>query len=235
MASIALNAVVCGFFVSRHAPPLLQRAPAISMGGVSDRMANDGLLYEGWGKEGMEMLNTTATLQQLAEDKDISRYDAVLLVSARAKELAYKASEEEGSYLGSSFGGPMGVGSRKPLPAKSQVVTAIEELLDEVQTTGELPELVPPGTPEDELLEEGDEQGADEEGGATAEAVPGAAASAEGVPGGGEEAAGDVDELLAGLLVRAAPIAPRDPLGAALWRGQRPARTLPVESRPCGA
>ena len=104
---------------------------AISMGGVSDRMANDGLLYDGWGAKGLETLNSTATLQQLAEDREISRYDAVLIVAARAKEKAYQSvDEEEGrGYIGSSFGGPMGAGARKPLPAKSQVVTRDWSLL----------------------------------------------------------------------------------------------------------
>ena len=128
---------------------------AISMGGVSDRMANDGLLYDGWGAKGLETLNSTATLQQLAEDREISRYDAVLIVAARAKEKAYQSvDEEEGrGYIGSSFGGPMGAGARKPLPAKSQVVAAVEELLGEVEETGELPELVTPGLPSEEDLD----------------------------------------------------------------------------------
>jgi hypothetical protein len=125
------------------------------MGGVSDRMANDGLLYDGWGAKGLETLNSTATLQQLAEDREISRYDAVLIVAARAKEKAYQSvDEEEGrGYIGSSFGGPMGAGARKPLPAKSQVVAAVEELLGEVEETGELPELVTPGLPSEEDLD----------------------------------------------------------------------------------
>ena len=117
--------------------------------GVSDRMANDGLLYEGWGAEGMKTLNTTASFQAEAEGRGISRYDTVLLVSARAKENAYQSAEEDGpGYIGSSFGGPMGAGMRKPLPAKSQVVTAIEELLTEVEETGSLPQLLTPGIPE---------------------------------------------------------------------------------------
>jgi len=173
MASAALNAVVCGFFVGRHAPPLLRRAPAISMGGVSDRMANDGLLYDGWGADGMAMLNTTASLQQQAEDMEISRYDQVLLVAQRAKENAYQSAEEETGpgYLGSSFGGPMGAGMRKPLPAKSQVVSAIEELLEEVQTTGELPDLVTPGTPPEELPGYDDAEAAAAEAAAAADAA----------------------------------------------------------------
>jgi len=122
------------------------------MMGVSDRMANDGLLYDGWGAEGMSMLNHTASLQQRAESLEISRYDAVLIVAARAKENAYQSAEEDGpAYIGSGFGGPMGAGARRPLPAKSQVVVAIEELLDEVEKTGHLPQLATPGDQSEEL------------------------------------------------------------------------------------
>ena len=93
--------MVCGFFVSRHAPPLLQRAPAISMGGVSDRMANDGLLYDGWGAEGMRILNSTASLQEVCEAKEISRYDAVLIALS-----AYHARTAWKSYVSHRRRGP---------------------------------------------------------------------------------------------------------------------------------
>ena len=121
--------------------------------GVSDRTATDGVLYDGWGAEGMRVLNSTSTLQQHAEDLQISHYDAVLIVAARAKENAYQAAEEQpGGYIGSSFDGPMGSGMKRPPPAKSQVISAIEELLVEVEENGRLPDLVTPGIP-DELLE----------------------------------------------------------------------------------
>jgi len=140
----------------------LHRHASIVMG-VSDRMANDGLLYDGWGKEGMRVLNRTATLQQLAEDRGISRYDTCLIVAVRAKEKAYASAEEPGGYLGSSFGGPMGSGMRKPKPAKSQVVAAVEELLEEVDMVGEFPQLVTPGIPpelEEQWLREEEEEAA---------------------------------------------------------------------------
>jgi len=124
-------------------PPVQWRSSSIVLG-VSDRMANEGLLYEGWGAQGMEYLNRTATLQVVAEEQTISRYDAVLVVAQRAKENAYQSVEEETGYLGSSFGGSVGSGMRKPLPAKSQVVAAIEELLEEVEVTGRLPDVVLP-------------------------------------------------------------------------------------------
>ena len=83
--------------------------------GVSDRMATDGVLYEGWGAKGMHNLNRTVTLQEAAESLEVSRYDAVLMVSARAKENAYRDSEERpGGYIGNSFGGPRGGGAAAP-------------------------------------------------------------------------------------------------------------------------
>ena len=121
--------------------------------GVSDRTATDGVLYDGWGAEGMRVLNSTHKFQQAAESLEMSHYDAVLLVAARAKENAYQTAEEQPGYIGSSFGGDnIGSGLKRPAPAKSQVITAIEELNSEFAESGQLPELVTPGIPE-ELLE----------------------------------------------------------------------------------
>ena len=72
-------------------PPLFGRS-SVRMG-VSDRMANYGLLYEGWGAEGMRVLNKTATLQEVSESFGTTRYDTVLIVAARAKENAYQNAE----------------------------------------------------------------------------------------------------------------------------------------------
>ena len=109
--------------------------------GVSDRMANDGLLYDGWGKEGMANLNRTTELQRAAESVGVNRYEAVLIAARRAKDKAYQSAEDEVGYIGSSYGGPMGGISRRPPPATSQVLRAIEELCDEVEATGKLPAL----------------------------------------------------------------------------------------------
>ena len=149
MASLCAAAVVGFSGVGLRAPAPV-RVDRLAVMGVSDRMATEGLLYEGWGAPGMETLNTTASMQVAAEKRGLSRYDTVLLVSARAKENAYQSAEEETGpgYIGSSFGGTMGAGMRKPLPAKSQVVTALEELLQEVEETGDLPQLITPGIPE---------------------------------------------------------------------------------------
>ena len=77
------------------------------------------LIGAGLDDEGMQVLNSTASLQQRAEDLEISRYDAVLIVAARAKDNAYQSAEEQPGYIGSSFGGPMGNGMRRPPPATS--------------------------------------------------------------------------------------------------------------------
>lgn len=135
---------------SCHSQP--RRADQIICMGVSDRTANNGMLYDGWGAEGMRTLNSTSRLQQNAVDQQISHYDAVLIVAARAKENAYQAAEDQPGYIGNSFDGPMGSGMRRPPPAKSQVITAIEELNAEFDEKGCFPELVTPGIP-DELLE----------------------------------------------------------------------------------
>lgn len=98
----------------------------------------------------MRVLNSTTALQSLAEGEGISRYDAVLIVAQRAKEKAYESAEEQTGYLGSSFGGSsFGTAMRKPKPAQSEVIGAIEELLTDVQDNGEFPQLITPGTPEE--------------------------------------------------------------------------------------
>ena len=61
--------------------------------GVSDRMATDGQLYDGWGAEQMSMLNQTTTFQEYAQQQHMSHYDSVLLVAARAKQNAYEKAE----------------------------------------------------------------------------------------------------------------------------------------------
>ena len=53
----------------------------------------------------------------------------------------------------------MGSGMRKKKPAKSEVIGAIEELLEEYQETGELPELITPGIPL-EILEQMEQEAA---------------------------------------------------------------------------
>ena len=54
MTACCLVAVAIGFCASRRlAPPPPTCAPrsALATMGVSDRMANDGMLYDGWGAE----------------------------------------------------------------------------------------------------------------------------------------------------------------------------------------
>ena len=61
--------------------------------GVSDRMANDGLLYDGWGAEGLRVLNVSAGLQVMGEEKGLNRFELALAVARRAKENAYALAE----------------------------------------------------------------------------------------------------------------------------------------------
>lgn len=145
-----------------RAPPEVTRA-CVQMG-ISDRTATEGALYEGWGAEGMRVLNKTSNFQKTTDTLEISHYDAVLIVAARAKQNAYEHAEEISTgYIGSSFGGSnIGSGMRKKKPAKSEVVSAIEELLTEYDETGELPELVTPGIPQDVLDQWAAEEAAEE-------------------------------------------------------------------------
>jgi hypothetical protein len=76
--------------------------------------------------------------------------------------LACLVQEAGTGYIGSSFGGNMGQGVRKKKPAKSEVVSAIEELVDEYEASGKLPELVTPGIPQDVLDQWAEEEAADE-------------------------------------------------------------------------
>ena len=56
----------------------------------------------------------------------------------------------------------MGTGARKPKPARSEVVGAIEELLVEYEETNALPRLITPGIPQ-EMLDQWDAEDAEEE------------------------------------------------------------------------
>ena len=76
--------------------------------------------------------------------------------------LACLVQEAGTGYIGSSFGGNMGQGVRKKKPAKSEVVSAIEELVDEYEASGKLPELVTPGIPQDVLDQWAEEEAAEE-------------------------------------------------------------------------
>ena len=94
MAAAVLTAVSALHVSTGRALPLRARVRGAIMG-VSDRTANDGLLYEGWGAEGMRVLNSTASFQQVAEGRGVSRYDQVLIVAARAKENAYNSADDD--------------------------------------------------------------------------------------------------------------------------------------------
>ena len=77
-----------------QSPPAGRAAVACVRMGVSDRMATDGMLYDGWGAEGMRVLNKTTEFQTtVADATELSHYDAVLMIAARAKQNAYEHAE----------------------------------------------------------------------------------------------------------------------------------------------
>ena len=217
---------VCGRRVETSALPVSLRS-GVAIAGVSDRMANDGLLYDGWGAEGMEMLNSTSTLQDQAEDLGVNRYDAVLIVAARAKQNAFQSVDDQpGGYLGNSFGGNMGTGARRAKSKKSQVVSAIEELIGEVDETGELPDIVIPILPEEDEL---DEEELDEEA-LEAELQAAADAAAEGSSDVG--AIAGVNGANSAFVAAASPVAP--PAEAEAPAAEAPAATAEGAAAPSG-
>ena len=202
LAATAAASLLATSQLGRPTAAVPGRAGALRMG-VTDRMATNGILYDAWGAEGMRVLNKTAAFQKASGALEVSHYDAVLMVAARAKQNAYEHAEvsaapplrfaltvifvivvartrtsprletdgvclaclvqEAGTgYIGSSFGGNMGQGVRKKKPAKSEVVSAIEELVDEYEASGKLPELVTPGIPQDVLDQWAEEEAAEE-------------------------------------------------------------------------
>ena len=71
------------------------RSSVLRMAGASDRMAQDGLLYDGWGAEGLKSLNISNSLVDHADDAGVNRYDLTRIVAAQAKEIAYAHCTED--------------------------------------------------------------------------------------------------------------------------------------------
>ena len=71
------------------------RSSVLRMAGASDRMAQDGLLYDGWGAEGLKSLNVSNSLVDHADDAGVNRYDLTRIVAAQAKEIAYAHCTED--------------------------------------------------------------------------------------------------------------------------------------------
>ena len=71
--------------------------------GAENRMASHGLLYEGWGKEGMENLNTSCSVLDKGYEHEMNRYEITLMVARRAKEAAYQQTQDEDESQSQAF------------------------------------------------------------------------------------------------------------------------------------
>ena len=79
---------------SQLTPALIARMRRdVAMGISSERMASRGLLYTGWGAEGIYVLNQTSLLLEEAYDRGMNRYELTLALARRAKENAYPVAE----------------------------------------------------------------------------------------------------------------------------------------------
>ena len=96
------------------------------MPGASDRMASHGLLYEGWGAEGLKSLNKSHDLLQTAEDEGINRYDLARIVADKAKEIAYAHCEDDDMGFNPMLSG--GTQARKAKNWQSEVIRAIADI-----------------------------------------------------------------------------------------------------------
>jgi len=110
------------------------RSSVLRMAGASDRMAQDGLLYDGWGAEGLKSLNVSNSLVDHADDAGVNRYDLTRIVAAQAKEIAYAHCTED------EMLNPMLAGNqvRTPRSRVPHVMRAIKELKLEIDESYEL-------------------------------------------------------------------------------------------------
>ena len=104
------------------------RSSVLRMAGASDRMAQDGVLYDGWGAEGLKSLNISNSLLDHAEDVGVNRYDLTRIVAQQAKDIAYAHCTEDDML------NPMLVGNqaRTPRSRVPHVMRAIKDLTLEI-------------------------------------------------------------------------------------------------------
>lgn len=119
------------------------RSSVLRMAGASDRMAQDGLLYDGWGAEGLKSLNTSNGLLDHADDVGVNRYDLTRIVAAQAKEIAYAHCTEE-DMLNPMLSGNM---ARTPRNRVPHVMRAIKELQNEIDESSNSPPVVEAAKP----------------------------------------------------------------------------------------
>lgn len=116
------------------------RSSLLRMAGASDRMASHGLLYDGWGAEGLKSLNESHQLLDQAYDQDVpvNRYDLTRIVANRAKEIAYAhCDDDEMMGLNPMLSGP-GNPQRTPKDRTSEVMRAIKELQEDCDNGAQL-------------------------------------------------------------------------------------------------
>jgi len=104
------------------------RSSVLRMAGASDRMAQDGVLYDGWGAEGLKSLNATNSLLDHSESVGVNRYDLTRIVAQQAKDIAYAHCTEDDML------NPMLAGNqaRTPRSRVPHVMRAIKELKLEI-------------------------------------------------------------------------------------------------------
>ena len=107
------------------------RSSVLRMAGASDRMAQDGVLYDGWGAEGLKSLNISNSLLDHAEDVGVNRYDLTRIVAAQAKEIAYAHCTED-DMLNPMLSGNV---ARTPRSRVPHVMRAIKDLQLEVDVS----------------------------------------------------------------------------------------------------
>merc|ERR1740117_2476473 len=91
-------------------------------------MAQDGVLYDGWGAEGLKSLNASNSLLDHADDVGVNRYDLTRIVAQQAKDIAYAHCTEDDML------NPMLAGNqaRTPRSRVPHVMRAIKELKLEI-------------------------------------------------------------------------------------------------------
>ena len=104
------------------------RSSVLRMAGASDRMAQDGVLYDGWGAEGLKSRNISNSLLEHADDVGVNRYDLTRIVAQQAKDIAYAHCTEDDML------NPMLAGNqaRSPRSRVPHVMRAIKELQLEI-------------------------------------------------------------------------------------------------------
>lgn len=132
------------------------RSSVLRMAGASDRMAQDGVLYDGWGAEGLKSLNISNSLVDHADDVGVNRYDLTRIVAAQAKEIAYAHCTEDEMLNPMLAGNPV----RTPRSRVPHVMRAIKELKLEIDESCAQPSSSAKATPKAKVSPKAAREGA---------------------------------------------------------------------------